>query len=321
MYASRMEPMRQSRLHGPGGRRRHAARTGYESQFRIEPPSRAEKAGRQSRFARTIVCDSIVPHYDAMAKSDSSIKRSREMVIVAYYLSKYCEGPSGSASTPPQALGVGTWKSAYAMFFDALGAGRTISSFFNSMKNARDTFDALFENGRVGWSLESTSTATLLPRLFDQVHQEWSNRDREELEVFVRDVVDSVPMSDVEDDSELRLARSEGGQRVVVSVRPERDPRLRRAAISIHGLDCMACGFNFGRVYGEIGRDYVEVHHVVQLAKPKVERTPTDPKKDLIVLCANCHRVVHRRRSVCLTLDELKGHIQHEKGRGSDVHV
>ena len=239
--------------------------------------------------------------------------RSREMVIVAYYLSKYCERQSGGASRPPRALSVRTWQSAYEIFFDALGAGRTISQFRNSMKNARDTFDALFENGRVGWTPQRYSGPTLLSPLFDGVHQEWSKRDREELEVFVRDVVDSVPMSDVEDDSGLRVAPSEGGARVVISVRPERDPRLRRAAISLHGLDCMACGFNFGRFYGEIGKDYVEVHHVVQLAHAKVERTRTDPETDLIVLCANCHRVVHRRRHVCLTLGELRRHIGHKR--------
>ena len=32
----------------------------------------------------------------------------------------------------------------------------------------------------------------------------------------------------------------------------------------------------------------------------------TDPKTDLAILCANCHRMVHRKKSTTLTIDELK---------------
>jgi predicted HNH restriction endonuclease len=36
----------------------------------------------------------------------------------------------------------------------------------------------------------------------------------------------------------------------------------------------------------------------------------TDPKRDLTVLCSNCHRMVHRRRTVCLSLEELRHHLR-----------
>ncbi|CAN5154879.1 hypothetical protein BH11BAC6_BH11BAC6_02820 [soil metagenome] len=38
--------------------------------------------------------------------------------------------------------------------------------------------------------------------------------------------------------------RMEGGKRIVISIKAERDQRLRKMAIQIHGVICMACGFD-----------------------------------------------------------------------------
>jgi 5-methylcytosine-specific restriction protein A len=56
-------------------------------------------------------------------------------------------------------------------------------------------------------------------------------------------------------------------------------------------LDCEACGFSFGRAYGSAASDYCEVHHLLPLSE--VEHTTRTRMKDLAILCANCHRVVH----------------------------
>ena len=82
-------------------------------------------------------------------------------------------------------------------------------------------------------------------------------------------------------------ARTEGGRKVYVSHRRERNPQLRRAAIEIHGTDCMVCGFNFETAYGALGKGFIEVHHVTPLSDAGLTRT--DPNIDLVVLCANCH--------------------------------
>lgn len=87
----------------------------------------------------------------------------------------------------------------------------------------------------------------------------------------------------------------------------ERDPGLRAAAAAIHGLDCKACGLNFGKVYDGAGEGYIEVHHVIPVAE--AGRRKTDPEADLTVLCANWHRITHRRRGVCLSLKELKAYL------------
>ena len=74
----------------------------------------------------------------------------------------------------------------------------------------------------------------------------------------------------------------------------------------------MACGFDFEKVYGERGKDYIEVHHVVPLASRDAE-TEIDPEKNLIVVCANCHRMIHRKKNQVLSLEELKQIISENK--------
>ena len=106
-------------------------------------------------------------------------------------------------------------------------------------------------------------------------------------------------------------ARTEGGTKVFVSYKRERDPELRKMALDIHGYSCMACSFNFEQVYGTIGKGFIEVHHSVPLSQAGERKT--NPETDLIVLCANCHQMVHRQEGICLSLDELKKHIRHQK--------
>jgi 5-methylcytosine-specific restriction protein A len=84
----------------------------------------------------------------------------------------------------------------------------------------------------------------------------------------------------------------------------ERNPKLRAAAIAIHGTTCRACDFNFAANYGSRGKDYIEVHHLVPVSR-MTEPSSVNPRTDMTVLCANCHRMVHRSRDKPLSLQEL----------------
>jgi 5-methylcytosine-specific restriction protein A len=59
-------------------------------------------------------------------------------------------------------------------------------------------------------------------------------------------------------------------------------------------LECEACGFEFRTRYGESSRDIIECHHIKPLAEVVTERTTR--LSDLALVCANCHRVLHRVR-------------------------
>ena len=98
---------------------------------------------------------------------------------------------------------------------------------------------------------------------------------------------------------------AEGNLEKRLTNRYERDSRLRANALRIHGHVCCVCGFDFEKTYGPHGKEFIEVHHTVPLSKVK-ESHSVDPKKDMVVLCANCHRMIHRNQADPLTVDELK---------------
>jgi len=80
----------------------------------------------------------------------------------------------------------------------------------------------------------------------------------------------------------------------------KREAKLRRekirATLAAHGrLVCEApnCGFDFQYRYGPLGFGYAEVHHKVPLADLDAAGTKTR-LQDLAIVCANCHRMIHR---------------------------
>jgi predicted HNH restriction endonuclease len=104
---------------------------------------------------------------------------------------------------------------------------------------------------------------------------------------------------------EVEQSRTEGGKKVVISLRSERDGRLRSQALMLHGTTCFGCEFNFKKVYGDLGEGFIEIHHL-QLLSGNLAQVITDPRTDLIPLCSNCHRMVHRKKGYVLSLAELK---------------
>jgi hypothetical protein len=98
---------------------------------------------------------------------------------------------------------------------------------------------------------------------------------------------------------------SDGAIREYYGKRYERNPENRKKAIDFHGLNCTVCNFNFEYVYGDRGRDFIEVHHVKPLSTLDEEMI-IDPQSDLVPICSNCHRMIHRRKDNVLTIEELK---------------
>ena len=96
----------------------------------------------------------------------------------------------------------------------------------------------------------------------------------------------------------------------------ERDSRNRARAKVYHGNTCLGCGFSFDSFYTpEHAREYIEIHHLHPLSEgPRI----VNPYEDLIPLCANCHRMVHRNGKEWLSLDELKRLISRAQGETQD---
>lgn len=75
----------------------------------------------------------------------------------------------------------------------------------------------------------------------------------------------------------------------------ERNRALAAAAKRHHGTVCKVCGFDFERAYGPHGAGYIEAHHLVPFHElPADADLRLSPEKDFTVVCANCHRMLHR---------------------------
>ena len=105
---------------------------------------------------------------------------------------------------------------------------------------------------------------------------------------------------------------AEGRAQTVVVNRYERDPNARLLCIRHYGYGCVVCGLQLEDRYGEIGREYIHVHHLVPLhAVP--HRRDVDPIKDLRPLCPNCHAMIHRRQPP-FTIEELRRRVRALEG-------
>ena len=111
-----------------------------------------------------------------------------------------------------------------------------------------------------------------------------------------------------EDENETEFSVREGETIYKLHKLSERNPKINKKKKDSYfkqngKLDCEVCGFDFFEKYGELGKGFIECHHRIPLAEFDGETKTT--LKDLALVCANCHRMLHRDLSV-LSIEELK---------------
>jgi len=87
----------------------------------------------------------------------------------------------------------------------------------------------------------------------------------------------------------------------------ERNIEAREKCIEYHGIKCNVCEFDFEQVYGELGKGYIHVHHIVPISEVN-KKYEVDPIKDLIPVCPNCHSMLHTKnnKDTYYSIKELK---------------
>ena len=99
----------------------------------------------------------------------------------------------------------------------------------------------------------------------------------------------------------------EGGASYKIHKKIERNKKIieckKEEFIKQHGkLFCEICGFSFEDIYGAaLKRSSIECHHINPLAENGIKETRLS---DLILLCPNCHRVLHQHNP-CLDVEKL----------------
>jgi 5-methylcytosine-specific restriction protein A len=180
--------------------------------------------------------------------------------------------------------------------------------------------DATFRNpngvGRKTWDVATrhpdyTGKPTNGNKLDRQILTEFLE-DPVQMTAIASEIRASIERGDVEippvDDVDFNDAEAQEGKLLLARhLRRERNPRLRKKKIdSVRAqgkpVACEVCTFDFATTYGHLGTDYIEVHHVLPLYISGVVKTRLP---DLALLCANCHRMIHRGPS-WLTPDALR---------------
>ncbi|EGA72292.1 HNH endonuclease [Vibrio sinaloensis DSM 21326] len=96
----------------------------------------------------------------------------------------------------------------------------------------------------------------------------------------------------------------EGARFSVISTAIERNPAARKKCIEHYGYTCAACDINMESKYGRIGKNFIHVHHRIDLASIQgIHRV--DPLRDLIPLCPNCHAMIHKEKPA-MPLEKLR---------------
>lgn len=223
--------------------------------------------------------------------------------IVGYYLSRFDKDSY-------QRLGLGNKGETH----QKIGSMLEISS--NTLKNFRDAFDPYHENSRKGWWQRD-----LWP-VEKEIYDGFKAYPEEEIYNLVCNILnnpkldfeyffDSVSVIDdillfpdeVRETEETQTLK-EGFIRQVTVNAYERSNQARKQCIEYYGITCYVCGFNFEKVYGEIGQGFIHVHHLIPLSEINQEYE-VDPIKDLRPVCPNCHGMLHRKKPP-YTIEQIK---------------
>lgn len=139
------------------------------------------------------------------------------------------------------------------------------------------------------WFPQASGTR-IPPDVADRLENQWS---RATGTVFIPPEIDEIP----------RL-RTEGTKRSRLVTTYERNPKAREECLRHHGTTCQVCGFIFEKLYGQVGKGFIHVHHAVPVSEIQQEYE-VDPANDLFPVCPNCHAMLHKRTPP-YTIAELK---------------
>jgi 5-methylcytosine-specific restriction protein A len=103
---------------------------------------------------------------------------------------------------------------------------------------------------------------------------------------------------------EIVTNTTEGAKSKVVVNSYERSSIARQKCIDQYGYSCSVCSMNFESIYGERGKHFIHVHHIVPISSIG-ETYVVDPITDLRPICPNCHAIIHRTDPPC-SIDDAK---------------
>lgn len=107
---------------------------------------------------------------------------------------------------------------------------------------------------------------------------------------------------------------SEGESSFVMTKAVKRSQKLRKAALDYFTHDgiikCDCCGFEFSGFYGNTyGTPCIEIHHlkpIFQYGGVSMSQAIDEALKNLLPVCPNCHRVIHKNHITASMIPKFK---------------
>ena len=196
----------------------------------------------------------------------------------------------------------------------------------NSVKGWRDEFDGLNPDPyrkRKGWTRKPTPSRVYMRMQLDSwtyeqlsglansvlgLSSDFSESSVEDLfswiikgkDLDTQDVVEAIAGGVLSFSESQDINAVEGGRKLVLHLRVERDPQIAREAVRRHVRDsgpvCKLCVLDFSRRYQMgAGEHCLEAHHKLPLSlRLAASRTNLE---DFLVVCPSCHRVIHKVRA------------------------
>jgi len=96
----------------------------------------------------------------------------------------------------------------------------------------------------------------------------------------------------------------EGGTKTITVNVYERSAKARIACLEHFGCVCSVCEFDFEKKFGAIGKGFIHVHHLLDLATIG-KSYKINPEEDLRPVCPNCHAMLHKSKPA-YQIEELK---------------
>lgn len=129
---------------------------------------------------------------------------------------------------------------------------------------------------------------------------------------FFEDVARSLPSAKADDEANEVYPQVENRKRVVSHLQRERSRLLALERKQRDDYRCQVCGFCFERKYGrKLGHAFAEAHHVVPLSR--LREGVRTRLEDLLTVCSNCHRMLHRMKGERGDIARLKASIRRMK--------
>lgn len=106
----------------------------------------------------------------------------------------------------------------------------------------------------------------------------------------------------------------EGKRKSVLVNVYERNPIARARCMNNYGAQCQVCDLSFESKYGDVGKDFIHVHHIIPLHQIQKDYI-VDPITDLIPVCPNCHAMLHRKENGSyLSIAQLRNRVLNLNG-------